>query len=127
MARKNVVTYTQEWMSKLMEETVTLRVLSGRICTAMRSQEIAIKNKEDWDIKAALKPLIKAVPKCEIQTQLAEYFTQTLTELCKSEDPFQMHEEEEEFGRIYQILMSTEYMFNEEKLEALEVWQNDVP
>lgn len=127
MALKDVIAFDDEWMNKLMEETVTLRILSSRICSAMATIEMKIIRHEDWDIRAALMPLKESIPKCEVHTRLENYFHTTLKRICESNDPFKMHEEKEKFGIIYHKLMNVEYMFNEKKLENLPIWQSDMP
>lgn len=127
MALNDVIAFDNQWLNKLMEETVALRILSSRICSAMAEIELKIIHHEDWDIQAALKPLKDSIPKCEIHTRLENYFHTTLKQICQSNDPFKMHEEKEKFGILYQQLLSAEYMFNREKLEALPSWQSDLP
>ena len=127
MALNDVIAFDNQWLNKLMEETVTLRILSSRICSAMAEIELKIIHHEDWDIQAALKPLKDSIPKCEIHTRLENYFHTTLKQICQSNDPFKMHEEKEKFGILYQQLLNAEYMFNREKLEALPSWQSDLP
>lgn len=127
MALNDVIAFDNEWMNKLMEETVTLRILSSRICSAMAKIELKIIRHEDWDIRATLMPLKESIPKCEVHTRLENYFHTTLKRICESNDPFKMHEEKEKFGIIYHKLMNVEYMFNEKKLENLPIWQSDMP
>ncbi len=127
MALNDVIAFDNQWLNKLMEETVALRILSSRICSAMAEIELKIIHHEDWDIQAALKPLKDSIPKCEIHTRLENYFHTTLKQICQSNDPFKMHEEKEKFGILYQQLLNAEYMFNREKLEALPSWQSDLP
>lgn len=133
MARKyeEIMEHVKEFMNdyeEFMVETVKTRIYVGNVCTAIRTLQSRIMEKNEYeDMSDTLLPLKDQAPETENYGEIIDYIGERIDQICESEDVCKTVEFVEKAGCIYRSLMGIENMFNPDKLSEIPEWQADLP